>query len=138
MPLSRRSCRTLGPKSDAQRPKHACPRVYPFWALPGACTWLPWVVTIEELMSAYRRSATTWVAIVAFGLLWIVLAMYVSEWYLVGVFATLALGRSLLELITCPNCGESITYEKGGVRSPRHLLAPFKRICASCGWDLRK
>ena len=89
-------------------------------------------------MSAYRLNLTAWAVMVTFGLLWGALAMYVSEWCLVGLFATLGLGRLSLELITCPSCGAPITYEKGGATDARHLLAPVKRACSSCGWDLRK
>ena len=80
----------------------------------------------------------TWGAMLAFAFLWLALAIYVSQWYLVGFVAILALGRLSLERIICPNCGKPITFEEGGARSLRHLLAPFKRFCANCGWDLRQ
>ena len=90
-------------------------------------------------MTGYRKNLLVWSCIMCLGLLSILAALYLSNWFLVLFALVVCTGHIFLKKITCPNCETPITYEGDGilfgVRIPTDF---FRKKCANCGWDLDK
>jgi hypothetical protein len=88
-------------------------------------------------MTAYRKHLLAWACIVAVELTIGTLGLYISKWFLVPFLALIYAIPFVLKGITCPNCGESVTYQ--GAVFGRPVRGGFiRRTCQKCGWDLNQ
>jgi hypothetical protein len=86
-------------------------------------------------MTAYKRNVLTWACFMAIQLSAILLALYLSNWFLVPLVAAMFVIPSILRRIVCPKCGTPVTYQGtfAGIRIPGGFI---RRKCRQCGWDL--
>jgi hypothetical protein len=92
----------------------------------------------HNAMTAYQRNVRAWVIIMSVALSIGLLALYVSNWFILPFFGwTLIVPHLLLKGIDCPKCGTPVTYQ--GTFFDFRIKGGFiRRKCQQCGWDLRK
>ena len=94
-------------------------------------------------MTTYKLNIFAWSCFIVSGLLFILAALYISNWFVVLFFALILTSHFYFKRIKCPNCGMPVIYEGETKREgPFAKLgipsAFFRKKCANCGWDLRK
>jgi rubredoxin len=88
-------------------------------------------------MTAFRKNVFAWACLMGASFLFGLGALYLSEFFLVPFFALIFSAKFVLDRITCPNCGTSVTYQGtfAGVKVSGGFI---RRRCQQCGWDLDK
>jgi len=88
-------------------------------------------------MTAYKRTLFAWACILTVELTIAALGLYVWKWFLVPFLVLVYFIPFVLERITCPNCGESVSYQ-GKVIGMTIRGGFIRRKCQKCGWDLNR
>lgn len=90
----------------------------------------------DNQLTAYQKVIAAWAGIFSLGLLFGVLFIYVSTWFMAPFFAVVGIGSYFLNRVVCPNCGARMTYETSFLRVRVPLLF-VRDKCKECGWDLK-
>ena len=88
-------------------------------------------------MTPYRRFLRTWIYIGSVGLGFGLMAMYLSQWFLIPFVGSVLVLPRALDGIVCPQCGTPMTYQ-GSLCGFRIRGGFHHKRCRACGWDLNK
>jgi hypothetical protein len=85
-------------------------------------------------MTPYKKKLLAWFCVMVLALSMGILLVYVSVWFVLPFFGIVFSGHLFLKKISCPQCGEPLTYAgENPLVSGQVLSSIFSKNCLRCG-----
>jgi ribosomal protein S27AE len=90
-------------------------------------------------MTAYKQNMYAWVVFIGLGFIFILAALYFSNWFLAPLLFFVFGGHLVFDKIICPKCSTPVNDKGDGAFARFRPPAAFlRKKCVRCGWDLDK